>query len=543
MLMKPAREGRATQRARTLARAAFSTPATRRRVTAVFVCVLVFLVALNGLTYINTSRLIANSDWVLHTLRVMNGLDSLALRIADAEQAVDSYLISPGEAHRKRFQLAADAVVTRLGELEQLTAPDPFRGSIAALHEPIARALASCEKAMALREQANMPGYAVQEMASATAEARGRLIRLRQEESLGLRQRTATADTASQRLTFWLVAGSLLNGAVLLVIYRRLVRELAARARSEARLSDLTSALEIANSDLKVSNEHLAQASRRKSEFVSRLSHELRTPLNAICGYSDLLAEESMGPLNTGQHRYLGHVRNGAAHLLGLVNELLDLARIESGRVELRLESVAVCEILPEVIATVHPMVQAKKIAVNGQVDPGIIVWADRIRLRQVLLNLLGNAAKFTPEGGDISVAAFREAGQVVLSVSDTGIGIPPEARESVFEDFYQVRASANDGGGTGLGLSIAKQLVLRHGGRIWVEGEPGCGSCFRFTLPAYDPAQNGGKRALQDGQDDFGHENYPGRGRRLGEPQADPGHSGHPTVRDCRSLRREGSA
>jgi signal transduction histidine kinase len=509
-----------------------------------FTAALLFLIVLNCLTYLNTARLVGNSDWVLHTLKIMNRLDSLALEIEDAGQAGNNYLLTPGEGYGKRFDVAADEVSRLVDDIDRIAAQDPGRKEIlASLRTPIALALDSCRQAMKRRRNGpDAARDAIQEMTRQTTEARNLLIRVRREEDITLRNRTATTDAAAQRLTFWLVAGSLLNGLVLLAICRRLAREVSAHALSEASLSKLSAVLEVANRELQARNEELRRASRRKSDFVSHMSHELRTPLNAISGYAELLAEENAGALNADQRRFLGHVRTGSAHLLKLVDDLLDLARIEAGRVVLQFEPVDVGEVVPDLIAAVQPLAGSKKIHIENLVEHGTVVRADRTRLRQVLLNLLGNAAKFTADAGRVVVAASCGAGEATISVTDTGIGIPVEEQSRIFDDFYQA-GSGGTGKGAGLGLSIARQLVVCHGGSIWVESEPGKGSCFQFTLPLATPRAHGPKSAPDDGWGEGGYEDDPGGRRRFSEPEPDSGHPGPTPVRDRRSLQRKGGS
>ncbi len=242
--------------------------------------------------------------------------------------------------------------------------------------------------------------------------------------------------------------------------------------------------IEELNAQLESRNLEVERANRMKSEFLASMSHELRTPLNAIIGFSDLLVEQSAG-LNEKQKRFLGHIPQGAGHLLELINDVLDLSRIEAGRLELQVESLTAAAALTEVLAIVRPLAVVKQIRLDSEVERDLVVHADRVRFKQILYNLLSNAVKFTPEGGRVWVSGSRQGDSVSISVSDTGVGIPPEEQEAIFEEFHQ--ASATTGGvkeGTGLGLAITRRLVEKHGGKIWVESEVGKGSRFTFMLP-----------------------------------------------------------
>ena len=254
----------------------------------------------------------------------------------------------------------------------------------------------------------------------------------------------------------------------------------------ERRIQERTAQLAEANMRLEQRNEELARVSQLKSNFLSGMSHELRTPLNAITGFSELLAEESAGALNDKQRRFIAHIRTGSQHLLELINEVLDLSKIEAGRADLHHEVFPVTAVVEEALATTLPLASAKAIGMQNRVAEGLFVFADRVRLKQILLNLLGNAVKFTHEHGKVWVEAEGKGQFVSISVCDTGIGIASKEKETIFEEFHQVgTAGKTRREGTGLGLAITKRLVHQHGGSIRVESEPGKGSRFIFDLPS----------------------------------------------------------
>ena len=222
-----------------------------------------------------------------------------------------------------------------------------------------------------------------------------------------------------------------------------------------------------------------------KSQFLANMSHELRTPLNAIVGFSDLLAEGTAGGLNRKQQRFVNHIKQGSAHLLQLINDILDLSKIEAGQLELRSEHFLVTQALPEVLSSIRPLAMAKNIRVEQSIADGLRVFADRIRFKQILYNLLSNAVKFTPQAGHIEVVCDEAGDAVRISVTDTGVGIRREDQPIIFEEFRQITDPNSPAQtGTGLGLAITKRLVERQGGRISVESTPGVGSRFTFTLP-----------------------------------------------------------
>jgi PAS domain S-box-containing protein len=222
-----------------------------------------------------------------------------------------------------------------------------------------------------------------------------------------------------------------------------------------------------------------------KNDVLASVSHELRTPLSAILGFSDLLAQGAAGPLSRDQQDFARHIHASGEHLLALINDILDLSRIEAGQLRLRPERIEVARAAEEAVEIVAAQAADKGVGLRSDCGAGLAVWADPLRLRQIFCNLLGNAVKFTPAGGEIAVLAAVEGDWVRVTVLDNGIGIAPEHLDAIFDRFRQVESTTRQAGeGTGLGLAITRHLVTRHGGRIWVESRPGAGSAFHFTLP-----------------------------------------------------------
>jgi signal transduction histidine kinase/DNA-binding response OmpR family regulator len=229
----------------------------------------------------------------------------------------------------------------------------------------------------------------------------------------------------------------------------------------------------------------LAQASRHKSEFLASMSHELRTPLNAVIGFSDVLLDRIFGELNERQEDYLGDIRSAGRHLLALLNDILDLSKIEAGRMELDLAAFDLEPVLDASIALVRERAAQHGIELSLDCDPDLgAVEGDELRIKQVLLNLLSNAVKFTPDGGSIVVTARPSGADVAVSVRDTGIGIDAADQEQIFDSFGQSGGSASKAEGTGLGLTLSRRIVRLHGGELTVRSVLGGGSTFTFTLP-----------------------------------------------------------
>jgi signal transduction histidine kinase len=238
--------------------------------------------------------------------------------------------------------------------------------------------------------------------------------------------------------------------------------------------------------EIEEKSKQIEAANRHKSEFLANMSHELRTPLNAIIGFSEVLGERMFGELNEKQAEYTNDILSSGRHLLSLINEILDLSKVEAGRMELEVATFDLPLAIDNARTFVRERATKHGISLDVTVDERLGDFTgDERKIKQILLNLLSNAVKFTPEGGRIGIKARQADGSVEISISDTGIGISPEDQAKIFEEFRQVGGDyAHKREGTGLGLTLAKKFVELHGGRIWVESEVGKGSTFSFTLP-----------------------------------------------------------
>jgi signal transduction histidine kinase len=237
--------------------------------------------------------------------------------------------------------------------------------------------------------------------------------------------------------------------------------------------------------ELEVKSRELEAASQHKSEFLANMSHELRTPLNAIIGFSEVLSDRMFGELNEKQEEYLKDIYASGNHLLSLINDILDLSKIEAGRMELEVTDFNLPQAIENALTLVRERAGRRGIALAHTMDERLgEIRGDERKIKQVLLNLLSNAVKFTPEGGRIEVAAVSKDGLAEVSVSDTGVGISPEDQEKVFEEFRQVGTAEKKAEGTGLGLTLCRKFVELHGGRVWVKSQLGAGSTFTFTIP-----------------------------------------------------------
>ena len=238
--------------------------------------------------------------------------------------------------------------------------------------------------------------------------------------------------------------------------------------------------------EIQETSRQLEIANKHKSEFLANMSHELRTPMNAIIGFSEVMLGGMTGPMADKQKEFTKDIRDSGKHLLGLINDILDLAKIEAGRMELDVARFNLASAMDNALTLVRGRAERHGIQLESVVDPKVGEYdGDERKFKQIMLNLLTNAVKFTPEGGTVTMAAHRLDGSYVFSVKDTGIGIAAEDQEKVFEEFRQVGTDyARKAGGTGLGLTLTRRLVELHGGKIRLESELGKGSTFTFNLP-----------------------------------------------------------
>jgi signal transduction histidine kinase/DNA-binding response OmpR family regulator len=279
----------------------------------------------------------------------------------------------------------------------------------------------------------------------------------------------------------------------------RVVGAMVVRRKTPGLLSDETcevleafasqSAIALTNArlyqQLELQSAELAEASQHKSEFLASMSHELRTPLNAVIGFSEVLLERMFGDLNERQEDYLRDILNSGRHLLALLNDVLDLSKVEAGHMELDHTEFPVVETVDYALSMVRERAMAHGITLSREVSPGVdVVRADELRFKQVLLNLLSNAVKFTPDGGRVEVRAQVGEGELEITVSDTGMGIHPADQQRIFDSFQQGGRTARTSEGTGLGLTLSKRIVELHGGRLWLNSEVGHGSTFGFSIP-----------------------------------------------------------
>jgi signal transduction histidine kinase len=329
-----------------------------------------------------------------------------------------------------------------------------------------------------------------------------RLVTVAERNAANLIAQNQRAYLDSQHLFIGVAAGSVVLALLLALILARAltgpIRKMDTRLAAIAS-GDFSGHLDVPNRDelgalaanLNRMNDELGRlyrelesASRHKSEFLANMSHELRTPLNAVIGFSEVLQDRLFGELNEKQAEYINDIHTSGRHLLGLINDILDLSKIEAGRMELQVSSFGLAGVLESSVALMRERATRSGISLRLDVNASAgDIEADERKLKQVLFNLLSNAVKFTHSGGHIEVGARGDGDEVAVSVRDDGIGIAAADQARIFEEFQQAGTSQMQEG-TGLGLALSRRFVELHGGRLWVESEPGKGSTFTFTLP-----------------------------------------------------------
>jgi signal transduction histidine kinase len=408
------------------------------------------------------------------TIQVLAALEG---RLIDAESQVRGFVMTGDAAFRPEYHAARDSARIALDSLLRHPSPRMTRGRLDSLSALVARRLDLLDSAVVLWSDRRFTGYVTPPVTPpgrvAMARIREMLAAMRTEEVAFLQSEGAT-ERGRRRVVALIVAiGSVLTAFLALATNGLLDRFATDRERAAAEQERLVVELEAAN--------------RTKAEFLTRMSHELRTPLNAIDGYAELLSMGIHGALNDNQQRDVDRIRRSGRHLLALINDILSFAKLEAGQVEVRSDTL----VLHDALAAIEPLI-GRQVSDKGltyrysPVDPAIVVRGDPERIRQILLNLVTNAIKFTDAGGAIMLTAETDAAFARIRVADTGWGIAPDKLQRVFQPFVQVGGGArpSSGEGLGLGLTISRDLARRMGGDVTAESRLGEGSVFEFTIP-----------------------------------------------------------
>ena len=418
-------------------------------------------------------------NWVLHTEDVLAQLSSLEAGMTSADASARGFLLTGQEAYLGPYETAIEEIHQTVTVLSRLTADNPSQvPRLSRLRQAVSDDTRSDAALIALR-RGQGPAAAKRAFAEYHPPAEMDNIRalirdIGDEERNLLAQRESRLRTSDRAVVLASTASSALVLALLFAGYILFSRDAAHRASLEQ--------------ELKRKNAELEDANRLKSEFLANMSHELRTPLNAIIGYTGTLLMKLPGPLTADQDKQLHIVQNSARHLLSLINDLLDLAKIESGKVDIHLEVLLCREIIEQVISTLRPLAEAKKIELQAVFpEEPLHARTDRRAFSQILINLTNNAIKFTEKGSvRLELGERADTGSVLAAVDivDTGMGVRPEDRPRLFRAFEQLSSSRTKTEGTGLGLYVSGRLAALIGGRISFESEFGKGSRFTVLVP-----------------------------------------------------------
>jgi signal transduction histidine kinase len=506
-----------------------------RRAVSIGSALVVLLVGL--MTYEATRRARESTMQVRHTHQVTESLERLLSDIKDAETGQRGYLLTGDSVYLQPYNSAVSAISGDMARVRTLVGSDSLHAVQLARIGPLVTArLAKIDSTLEFKRRGDTRG-AMDQVRSGHGKVlmdslRAVVGRIEAYETNRLEARSAEDALYDRHAILVIVLGTLIAGALALATNMLLVRYADAHARASAERARTAAALELANDQLQeqateleaateelqltaselelqvAEHEELLRAeqaargaaeearseaelaSRAKGDFLATMSHELRTPLNAIAGHAQLLEMQIHGPITEAQRDTLLRVQRASQHLLGLINDVLNYSRLESGRVEYDMRPVPLSELVAQTLPMIEPQIASKRLTLETKLDGEMKVWADAEKLEQVLLNLLSNAVKFTDSGGRITVETAERGdgtqpdGWAYVRVADTGRGIPTDKVEAVFEPFVQVRVGLRrDTEGTGLGLAISRDLTRGMGGELRLRSTPGVGSAFTVSL------------------------------------------------------------
>lgn len=464
------------------------------KITIGFGLALVLLLVISVVAHRNTRRLIETNRWVTHSEEVLTTLEAALSQIKDAETGQRGYVITGEERYLEPYHAAVGVVDQTLQKLRQLTVDNPSQQQrLAALEPLVKQRLAFAKEAIDARKTT---GFTAATQVILTErekifmdQIRIEIDDMKSEEQALLKQRSKEAEISVRTALRTITAGSIMALLFVGLASVAIRRDLDERRQTEEELRALNTELDHRvderTAELAVAKEQAEAADRLKSAFLATMSHELRTPLNSIIGFTGIIRQGLAGPLTAEQTKQLDMIRGSARHLLNLINDVLDISRIEADQIEIVAKPFAVRETIEKVVGATTPLAEKKGLILRAQVALEVDqIVSDQRRVEQIFLNLLSNAVKFT-EKGEVRVDCQLQDGWLVTRVVDTGIGIKDEDMDKLFQAFHQIdNRLTRRHEGTGLGLAICKRLVERLGGKIAVESVGGVGSTFTVTLP-----------------------------------------------------------
>jgi signal transduction histidine kinase len=451
------------------------------------------IVALLGvLIVLGVRRERVETGWVMHTQAVRAAISSVFTGLRDAEAGVRGYVLTGDSSSLRAYRTQLPFSGRSVDSLRMLTADNPRQAArIPALDTLVRMKEAEMTRAVQLMQggQRNeaIAAIAVNQRSKVVNRIRSLLGEMDADESALLQERLRNVERQRRTVIMVVVTGTIVATALALLALQLLARSAQQLEMQREEVAASRDRLLDAAEQLEARTHAAEEANRAKAQFLTTMSHELRTPLNAIDGYASLLEMGVRGPVTEEQAQDLARIRRSQRHLLALVNDVLNFARVEAGRIEWEIRDVVLEETLQAVEAVLLPQLESKQIRYRRtQCDSGLTVRADLEKLRQILVNLVGNAWKFTPAGGEISITCITDERSVHIRVADTGRGIPPEKLATIFDPFVQVdrHLTPESQQGVGLGLAISRDLARGMRGELEVSSTPQVGSTFTLTVP-----------------------------------------------------------
>jgi signal transduction histidine kinase len=433
-----------------------------------------------------------DADLVFRANQTLTRMERVSSSIEDAETAGRGYVLAGKQNSLADYDAGVRAAKESLRALRSTgTVAPPLDERLNLINEQLGIKLLEMAQAIELRRMGDFDGARKRVMAgrgkAAMDKIRAAVEDTRHDLHDVLEKRTEQQVKTARDAQWRLLCAAILSLILARIAWSRLIQAVRSREVTQEALITSTAELREKTGLLENQNAEILRATQLKSEFLANMSHELRTPLNSITGFGEVLIDGIPGPLNETQREYLGEILQGARHLLHLINDVLDLAKVESGKMTFRPEIVDLEQSIRETVQMLALMAGQKQITIRPEVDPqGRYAYLDGARFKQVLFNYLSNALKFTPPKGSINVRILAEAERFFrLEVEDTGIGIAKADQQHLFQEFHQLDAGvAKQFQGAGLGLVLTKRIVEAQGGRVGVESELGVGSTFFALLP-----------------------------------------------------------
>jgi signal transduction histidine kinase len=473
----------------------------RQRIRLGFLTGLALYVVVWGVAALSLIRSGHDTDWVVRAHQSITQVERLGSSIESAENGQRAYLLSGRPGYLADYEAGVREAKQILTGLRSTEAAFPAQGAhLDLIEEQVGIKFSELAESIRLRRAGEFEAARQRALAGhgkvATDKIRTAIAEIRRDSYDLLERRSREQQQTAHDARWRLVSGSLLSLILTLLAWSRLDRAVESRdatqtehQRSAAELREKTALLESQNAEI-------LRATQLKSEFLANMSHELRTPLNSITGFSEVLIDGVPGPVNEAQREYLGEILEGSRHLLHLINDVLDLAKVEAGKMTFRPEVVDLEQSIQETVQMLAFMAVQKQIEIRPQIDPdGRHAVLDPARFKQVLFNFLSNALKFTLPKGKINVRVLAEAATYFrLEVQDTGIGIAEKDQAHLFQEFHQLDTSVSKQfQGAGLGLALTKRIVEAQGGRVGLKSQLGVGSTFFAILPSGNAALRGG--------------------------------------------------